>query len=66
VITGTTSVAQVEECVAAFRLEPLPAELNARVDEIHERFRSPTAALADKDALSKAAWLTREPECVAA
>jgi len=66
VITGTTSVAQVEECVAAFRLEPLPAELNARVDEIHERFRSPTAAFADKDALSKAAWLAKEPECVAA
>ena len=69
VITGTTSVAQVEECVRAFRLEPLPAELNAAIDKIHERFRSPTAGLADKDALLAAPWLKTEAkkrECVLA
>ena len=58
VITGTTSPSQVEECVAAFLLEPLPAEVNAAIDKVHERFRSPTAGLADKDELLAAPWVS--------
>lgn len=65
VITGTTSVEQVKECVDAFLLEPLPDELNAAIDRIHEKYRSPTAALADKDELLKAPWVTKE-KCAAA
>jgi len=60
VITGTTSPKQVEECVGAFQLEPLPEELNAAVDLIHEQYRSPNAAFANKDEHLKAAWLTKE------
>jgi len=63
VITGTTSHKQVEECVNAFKLEPLPAELNAAVDRIHERFRSPSAALADKKEMLEAPWLKQSEEC---
>ena len=59
VIIGTTSVAQVEDCVNAFKLEPLPAALNDAVDAIHERYRNPTAAYADKDVVMKAPWLLR-------
>ena len=57
VITGTTSPKQVEECLAAFRLEPLPAELNAAIDKIHEQYRSPTTTLADKAELLAAPWV---------
>jgi len=60
VITGTTSVEQVEECVNAFKLAPLPAELNAAVDRIHERYRSPSTALVDRDEHGKAPWLAKE------
>lgn len=60
IITGTTSVEQVEECVNAFKLEPLPAELNAAVDRIHERYRSPSTVLADGDEHGKAPWLAKE------
>jgi len=60
VITGTTSPEQVEECVNAFMLEPLPEELNKAVDRIHERYRSPSASLADKDELLKASWLVQK------
>ena len=41
IIIGTTSVRQVEECVAAFKLE-LPEELMRAIDTVHEEFRSPT------------------------
>lgn len=65
VITGTTSPQQVEECVGAFKLEPLPAELNVAIDKIHERFRSPSANLADKEELLKAPWVEQDDnECV--
>lgn len=63
VITGTTSPKQVEECVEAFKLEPLPAELNAEIDRIHERFRSPFAGLADQEELQKAPWVKQGDAC---
>jgi len=59
VITGTTSPEQVRECVNAFKLEPLPTELNTAIDRIHERFRSPSSALADKEEHLKAPWLEK-------
>ena len=64
VIMGTTSPAQVEECVNAFKLEPLPAELNTAIDRIHERFWSPFAGLADTEELLKAPWVEQGNECV--
>uniref|UniRef100_A0A7R9TV05 NADP-dependent oxidoreductase domain-containing protein n=1 Tax=Prasinoderma coloniale TaxID=156133 RepID=A0A7R9TV05_9VIRI len=48
IITGTASVKQCEECVAALSLEALPEELNAAVDKIHEEYRSPAVHLNDK------------------
>ena len=63
VITGTTSPKQVEECLAAFRLETLPDELNSAIDKIHEQYRSPTTTLADKAELLAAPWVERADEC---
>jgi aryl-alcohol dehydrogenase-like predicted oxidoreductase len=57
VIIGTTSVAQVEACVNAFKLEPLPASLNDEIDAIHERYRNPSAAYVSKDLVLTAPWL---------
>lgn len=59
VIIGTTSVAQVEACVRAFKLEPLPASLNQEVDAIHERYRNPSAAYVNKDLVLTAPWLEK-------
>ena len=39
------------------RLEPLPDELNAKIDAIHERYRSPSAALCSKSLVMAAPWL---------
>ena len=63
VITGTTSPKQVEECLAAFRLETLPDELNTAIDKIHEQYRSPTTTLADKAELLAAPWVDSADEC---
>ena len=57
VVTGTTTVQQCVECCAALRLEPLPDELNAKIDAIHERYRSPSAALCSKSLVMAAPWL---------
>jgi len=57
VIIGTTSVAQVEACVRAFLLEPLPSSLIDEIDAIHERYRNPTAAYVSKDLVLAAPWL---------
>ena len=57
VIPGFTTVAQVEACVEAFKLEPLPAALNEEVDAIHERYRNPSAAYANKELVQTAPWL---------
>ena len=57
VVTGTTTVQQCVECCAAMRLEPLPDELNAKIDAIHERYRSPSAALCSKNLVMAAPWL---------
>ncbi|KAH8095747.1 oxidoreductase [Aureococcus anophagefferens] len=48
---------QCVECCAAMRLEPLPDELNAKIDAIHERYRSPSAALCSKNLVMAAPWL---------
>ena len=40
IIMGTTTVRQVEECVRAFKLE-LPAELMAKIDEVHHDAHDP-------------------------
>merc|ERR1711871_1231036 len=63
VITGTTSPKQVEECLAAFRLERLPEELNSAIDKIHEQYRSPTTTLVNKALLLAAPWVERADEC---
>lgn len=57
VITGTTTVAQVEACVKAFLLEPLPATLNDEIDAIHERYRNPSVAYVNKELVQTAPWL---------
>ena len=49
VVTGTTTVQQCEEAIRAFKLEALPRELLDAVDAIHERYRSPDAALHSKE-----------------
>ena len=48
-VTGTTTVQQCEEAIEAFKLEALPRELLDAVDAIHERYRSPDAALHSKE-----------------
>ena len=49
VVTGTTTVQQCEEAIRAFKLEALPRELLDAIDAIHERYRSPDAALHSKE-----------------
>lgn len=56
VITGTTTVKQVEECLEAFKLE-LPQELMDAVDKLSEQFRIPACHMHDKPTCSKAEWL---------
>jgi len=65
IIIGSTSVAQVEDCVNAFKLEPLPQSLNDEIDAIHERYRNPSAAYANKDLVMTAPWLEKisEQQC---
>ena len=60
VVTGTTTVQQCVECCAALRLEPLPDDLNAKIDAIHERYRSPSAAFCSKKLVMDAPWLANE------
>ena len=57
VIIGMTSVPQLVDCVNAFKLEALPAALNDEIDAIHERYRNPSAAYANKELVLKAPWL---------
>eukprot|EP00635_Sarcinochrysidales_sp_CCMP3193_P009490 CAMPEP_0118915454 /NCGR_PEP_ID=MMETSP1166-20130328/15621_1 /TAXON_ID=1104430 /ORGANISM="Chrysoreinhardia sp, Strain CCMP3193" /LENGTH=393 /DNA_ID=CAMNT_0006855151 /DNA_START=18 /DNA_END=1199 /DNA_ORIENTATION=+ len=52
VITGTTTIGQCDDAIEAFKIHELPAELIAKIDQIHEKFRSPTAALVDKPYLT--------------
>ena len=59
VVTGTTTLGQVEACVEALKLEPLPKQLNDAVDAIHEKYRSPNAALASKQLVLDAPWLNQ-------
>ncbi len=41
-ITGATEPAQLMELLAAAQAGPLPAEVLADVDNVHERFPNPT------------------------
>jgi len=59
VVIGMTSAAQLVDCVNAFKLEPLPAALNDEIDAIHEQYRNPSVAYANKDLVLKAPWLER-------
>ena len=59
IITGSTTVKQVEECVNALKLE-LPAELMDEVDAISERFRSPASHYHVKQVCMEAAWLGKD------
>lgn len=56
VIIGTTTVAQVDACVAAFKLE-LPEELMDKIDAVHEEFRNPSMFYCDKPTCMEAKWL---------
>lgn len=56
IITGTTTVKQVEDCVAAFKLV-LPDDLMKKIDLVNEKFRSPSQFYHDKDMVLKAPWL---------
>lgn len=56
IIMGTTTVGQVEACVAAFKLE-LPDELMAKIDAVHEEFRNPTMYYCSKPFCMEAKWL---------
>mmetsp|Transcript_5498 Transcript_5498/g.8107 ORF Transcript_5498/g.8107 Transcript_5498/m.8107 type:complete len:409 (-) Transcript_5498:213-1439(-) len=49
VITGTTTVEQCKDAINAFKLEPLPEALLKAIDIIHEKYRNPCSAYADKD-----------------
>jgi len=64
IITGTTSVQQVDECLAAFKLD-LPDELMDKVDELHEQFRHPSCwySPASKEAFSKGKWMGEAARC---
>jgi len=56
IITGTTTVKQVEECIEALKLE-LPEELMTAVDKIHEQYRHPACHMHDKPTCMAAEWL---------
>jgi aryl-alcohol dehydrogenase-like predicted oxidoreductase len=56
IITGTTTVLQMEECINAFKIE-LPEELMKAVDVLHEQYRHPTQYFVDKPACMDAKWL---------
>lgn len=58
VIMGSTNVRQVEECVAAFKLE-LPDELMAKINVVHEEFRNPSMYYCSKDVCMEAPWQSR-------
>ncbi|KAJ8598490.1 hypothetical protein CTAYLR_001352 [Chrysophaeum taylorii] len=52
VIIGTTTVDQVDACVRAVSARPpLPPDLLAKIDRVHEKYRNPQAAYAKKTLL---------------
>lgn len=59
IISGTCSLKQVEETVAAFKIDKLPEALLKEIDVIHEEFRSPCNFFADKPTCVEAPWLTQ-------
>eukprot|EP00310_Coccolithus_braarudii_P016891 CAMPEP_0183359996 /NCGR_PEP_ID=MMETSP0164_2-20130417/53941_1 /TAXON_ID=221442 /ORGANISM="Coccolithus pelagicus ssp braarudi, Strain PLY182g" /LENGTH=422 /DNA_ID=CAMNT_0025534239 /DNA_START=18 /DNA_END=1286 /DNA_ORIENTATION=- len=56
IITGTTTVKQVEECIGAFKLE-LPEELMRAVDIIFEEHRNPSMYYYEKEICLEGTWL---------
>mmetsp|Transcript_70098 Transcript_70098/g.182700 ORF Transcript_70098/g.182700 Transcript_70098/m.182700 type:complete len:393 (+) Transcript_70098:131-1309(+) len=54
VISGTTTVRQVEEWVGASKIESLPEELLLEIDGVHEECRNPSMYYVNKDACMKA------------
>lgn len=57
IIMGSTTVRQVEECVGAFLLEPLPEELLSEIDHVYEEFRNPASHYVHKPFVMEAKWL---------
>ena len=57
VITGTTTVDQVEDAIEAFKIHELPEALITAIDQLHEKYRNPTAALQDKKYLTETDFL---------
>ena len=49
---------QVVECVNAFKID-LPAELLAKVDEVHEQYRSPIMYMCSKEVCMQGTFLGR-------
>ena len=58
IIIGTTTIAQVRECVGAFKLQ-LPEECMKAVDELHERHRHPCSHFHDKAVCMRGGWLPK-------
>jgi len=59
IISGTCSLKQVEETVAAFKIDKLPEALLKEIDVVHEQYRSPCNFFADKPTCVEAPWLTK-------
>lgn len=59
VIIGSASVAQVQECVNAFKLEKLPQELLDAVEVIFQEFPNPINHYGRKDVMLAAPWLEK-------
>jgi len=57
VIIGSTTVRQVEECVGAFLIKELPADVMQEIDDIHEERPNPSMHYANKETLKEAKWL---------
>ena len=57
IISGTCTVAQMEQCIAAFKVE-LPEECMTEVDVLAEQFRHPCSHMHSKKACLDAPWLT--------
>lgn len=56
VITGTTTIAQVDECISAFKID-LPKEVLDKVDVVHEEIRNPCCYYVSKPVCVDAPWL---------
>jgi len=56
IITGTTTVRQMEECIKALMID-LPEEIMTEVDAVHEQYRNPVVYLTSKELHLQPPWL---------